>query len=186
MLGSAVTSKAEHGRFARIRKSRRVSIRDLALPAVVLNDSEPTSRRGARSGEKATAGDACRPCRRRLAVATSGRTGSPLLLRMETPVSRDRFSSVVPGRSLARTYLSGSRFATSVGSRRSDGSPLRCESRASRDVAGPGAPSKPNEVQTAITTAHGRQGERCLPARSRGGSGGVVQVSITWRRAAGC
>ena len=40
MLGSVVTSKAEHRRFPRIRKSRRVPIRDLALPAVVLLDSE--------------------------------------------------------------------------------------------------------------------------------------------------
>ena len=40
MLGSVVTSKAEHRRFPRIRKSRRVPIRDLALPAVVLCTSE--------------------------------------------------------------------------------------------------------------------------------------------------
>jgi hypothetical protein len=39
MLGSVVTSKAEHRRFPRIRKSRRVPIRDLALPAVVQRGS---------------------------------------------------------------------------------------------------------------------------------------------------
>jgi transposase len=46
MLGSAVTSKAEHGQFPRIRKSRRVASRDGALPAVV----EAVSQRGSVRG----------------------------------------------------------------------------------------------------------------------------------------
>jgi hypothetical protein len=50
----------------------------------------------------------------------------------------------VPGTSLARTHSSGCqfRFATSGGLRRRDGSPIRCESHASRDVIGPAAPWK--------------------------------------------
>jgi hypothetical protein len=52
MLGSVVTSKAEHRRFPRIRKSRRVPIRDLALPAVVLNGSGPFVCRCATKGDE--------------------------------------------------------------------------------------------------------------------------------------
>ena len=49
-----------------------------------------------------------------------------------------------PGTSLARTHSSGChfRFATSGGLRRRDGSPIRCESHASRDTIGPAAPWK--------------------------------------------
>ena len=68
-----VTAKAEHRRFPRIRKSRRVPIRDLALPAVVRTGSGVGVGEGGCSPTRAGGRCACRLSRIR-PVASTGVT----------------------------------------------------------------------------------------------------------------
>ena len=60
LVRAATSDQAEHGRFPRIRKQRLVSIRDLALPAVVPGISDAGVEAGGSYATGATGRSACK------------------------------------------------------------------------------------------------------------------------------